>query len=112
EGRLRKEMQQKDEAFQGKLKQREQDLTAQLAAQGEARFMAAQAQWETESEKKLRAAAEPLKLQLTNTERERDEARLAAAETARDVQNLEQKLTEASTYLSAWRNGKQQLVGG
>ena len=111
EGRLRKEMQQKDEAFQAKLKQREQDLSAQLTAQGEARFVAAQAQWETEADKRIRAAVEPLKAQLANTEKERDEAKFAASETARDAANLEQKLNEASSFLTAWRNGKQQLVG-
>ena len=67
-------MQQKEEAAQAKAKQREQDLVAQLTAQAEARQMAAQAQWETESEKKTRAAIEPFKALLARTEKERDEA--------------------------------------
>jgi hypothetical protein len=106
EAHLRKEMQQKDEAAQGKVKQRELDLIAQLTAQAEARQMAAQVQWETESEKRARAAAEPFKALLTRAEKERDEARQAAAEGARHSQDLEKKLTEASSFLNGWRNGK------
>ncbi len=106
EAQLRKEMQQHEEAVQVRATQREQDLVAQLTAQSEARFQAAQSQWETESEKKVRSAAEPYKALLTRAERERDEARQAAAEGARHVQQLEKKLTEASTFLNGWRNGK------
>jgi hypothetical protein len=110
ENRLRKEMQQKDEEAQGKARQREQDLVAQLSAQAEARQMAAQAQWETESEKRMRAAIEPFKVLLANTERERDEARLVASDGARQVEHLEKKLTEASSFLNSWRNGSKALV--
>jgi hypothetical protein len=106
EAHLRKEMQQKDEAAQAKAKQREQDLVAQLTAQAEARQMAAQAQWETESEKKMRAAIEPFKAQLARAEMERDEARNSAIEAARRVQNLEKKFAEASSFLNGLRNGK------
>ena len=110
EAHLRKEMQQKDEAAQALTKQREQDLVAQLSAQAESRQMAAQAQWETESENKIRDAIEPFKALLIRAEKERDEANQAASERARQVQNLEKKLTEASSFLNGWRDGK-QLAG-
>ena len=110
EAQLRKEMQVKDESAQVKAKQREEDLIAQLTAQAEARQMAAQTLWEAEAEKKVRAAVEPIKAQLARTEHERDTARETAAEGARQVSNLEKKLTEASSFLNTWRNGK-NLVG-
>jgi hypothetical protein len=106
ENNLRKEMQEKAEAAQAKAKQREQDLVTQLTAQAEVRHMAAQALWEREAEKKSRAMMEPFKAQLARTEKERDDARQLASESARHVQNLEQKLTEASSFLNTWRNGK------
>jgi hypothetical protein len=106
EAQLRKEMQQQEESLQSRATQREQDIVAQLTAQSEARFVAAQTQWETEADKKVRAAAEPYKGLLTRAEKERDEARQIAAEGARHVQQLEKKLTEASTFLNGWRNGK------
>jgi len=68
--------------------------------------MAAQAQWQTESEKKTSAAVEPFKILLARAEKERDEAKQSATEATRHVQHLEEKLTEASSFLSAWRNGK------
>jgi hypothetical protein len=110
ESRFRLEAQQKDEAAQAKAKQREQDLAAQLTAQAEARQLAAQAQWDADSEKRARAATEPFMAVLARTEKERDEARQTASESVRQVQNLEKKLTEASTFLNGWRNGK-HLVG-
>jgi hypothetical protein len=110
ETRFALEAQQKDEAAQVKAKQHEQDLVAQLTAQAEARQMAVQAHWEAESEKKTRAAIEPFKSLLARTEKERDEARQTASESVRQVQNLEKKLTEASSFLNGWRNGK-NLVG-
>jgi len=100
EARLRKEMQQKDDAAQAKARQRELDLVAELTAQAEARQMAAQQQWETESEKKTRAATESLKELLARTEKERDTA-------VSQVQGLESKLTEASSFLNGWKNRKQ-----
>ncbi|HEY3854155.1 MAG TPA: hypothetical protein VGO67_07180 [Verrucomicrobiae bacterium] len=106
DSQLRKEMHQQEEAAQTRASQREQDIVAQLTAQSEARFNAAQSQWEAESEKKVRTAAEPYKSLLTRAEKERDEARQVAAEGARHVQQLEKKLTEASTFLNGWRNGK------
>ncbi len=96
---LRKEMLQKDDASRAEAKQREQDLIAQLAAQAEAQKMVAQ-QWEAESEKRTRAAIEPLKDLLARAEKERDAA-------ASQVQNLESKLTEVSSFLNGWKNGKQ-----
>lgn len=106
EAALRQEMQQKDEAAQAKARQREQDLVAQLTAQAEVRLMATQALWEREAEKKARASLESYKSQLARTEKERDDAKQAATEGARQVQTLEKKLTEASTFLSGWRNGR------
>jgi hypothetical protein len=72
--------------------------------------MAAQAQWETESANKIRDAIEPFKALLIRAEKERDEANQAASERARQVQNLEKKLMEASSFLNGWRDGK-QLAG-
>ena len=110
EAQLRKEIQQKDEAAQAMAKKLEQDLVAELSAEAEARQMAAKVEWETEFQTKTRAAIEPLKVQLARTERERDEAAQAAFEHARQVQTLEKKLTEASSFLNSWRNGK-HVVG-
>jgi len=100
-------MQQRDEAAQANARQREQDLTTQLSAQAEAHQMAAQAQWEAESEKKTRAAIEPFKALLTRTEKERDEAKQFASESIHHAQSLEKKLTEVSSFLNGWKNGKQ-----
>jgi hypothetical protein len=111
ETQLRKEMQQKDEAAQIRLKQREQELETQFTAQAEARQAAAQALWETETDKKIRLAVEPIKAQLARAEEERDEAMQAYSEGARHVQNLEKKLTEASTFLNGWKNGKHLVTG-
>jgi hypothetical protein len=99
-------MQQQDEATQAKAGQREQELIAQLTAQAEARQMAAQSQWEAQSENRIRAAMEPLKAQLARAEKERDEARQSAFESARQAQNLEKQLNEASSFLNGWRTGK------
>lgn len=123
ETRLAQEALQKEEAFLTKSRQRDQqwqtkldaawaelqvqtDQVAQLTSQAAARQMAAQAQWEAESEKRTRAAIEPLKAQLARTEKERDEAKAAASEAARQVQSLEQQLTEATSFLTGRRNGK------
>ncbi len=106
ETHIRKEMQQKHDAAQSMAKQREQDLVAQLSAQAEARQMAAQTQWEMESENKMRAAIEPFKVLLVRTEKERDEANQSASDSARHMQNLEKKLTEASSFLNGWKNAK------
>src|SRR5262249_14860044 len=109
ETRLRKEIQQKEEEAHAAAEQREQELTALLTAQAEARHNAAQAQWDAEAESRTRAAIEPIKALLARTEKERDDARQSASETGRHVQNLEKKLTEASSFLNGWRNGKNVL---
>ena len=110
EAQLRKEMQQKDEAAQVRARQREQELENQLAAQA-SRQLAAQAQADAEMEKKVRAAIEPLKVQLARAEEERDEAIRTSSEGARQLQHLEKQLTEASTFLNGWKNGKHLVVG-
>lgn len=110
EARYRAELQQKDEVAMANAEQREQELIAQLNAQTEARLSAAQGQWEAEADKKTRAATEPLRALLARTEKERDEAKQSAFETERQVQSLEKKLTEASTFLNGWRNGKSMVA--
>jgi len=79
ETNLRKEMQAKLEAAQAGAKQREQDLVTQLAAKTEAQKI---------------------------TEQERDEARKIAFEVAREAQDLKDKLQEASSLLTGWKNVK------
>ncbi len=106
ETRMDLEAKQKEEAAHAKFKQREQDLVGQLTAQMEARHTAAHAQWVSETEMKTRSAIEPFKSLLARTEKERDEAIQAATEGAHQVQNLEKKLNEASSFLNGWRNGK------
>jgi hypothetical protein len=106
EANLRREMQQKQEAAAALARQREQDLVDQLNAEAEARHLAAKVEWETQFQTKTRAVIEPIKSQLVRTEKERDEAAQAALDHARQVENLEKKLTEASTFLTGWRNGK------
>ncbi|HWW03257.1 MAG TPA: hypothetical protein VNZ64_26380 [Candidatus Acidoferrum sp.] len=109
ETQLRKEIKEKEEEFQGRWKQREQELATQLDAQAEAHLVTARAQWETESEKKARAAAEAFMAELGHLEKERDEAKQTAADSVRQLQNLEKKLTEASSFLSGWKNGKRPV---
>lgn len=100
------EMRLKEETAQARIRQREHEVVAQLTAQAEARQIAARSQWEAEAEKKTRAAIEPFKLQISRVEKEREQAQQAAADAARQVQSLEIQLTEASSFLNAWRNGK------
>jgi chromosome segregation ATPase len=79
-------------------------LVAQLTAQVEAHQTAAQ-----ERQKELEtisATIEPLKAQLVCAEKKRDEATQSASENVRQVQDLEEKLIEASSLLSGWNNGK------
>jgi len=47
---------------------------------------------------------EPYKQKLARAENERDEAKLASAESARQVQSLEKKLQEATSFLNDWKN--------
>jgi len=112
ETHLRREMQQKEEAAQAKFKQREQEVTAELTAQAESLMLATEDQWKKESEKKARAAIEPFKAQLARTEQERDEARKAAYAALSQVQDMEKKLTEASSFLTGWKNGKNLVPAG
>jgi hypothetical protein len=106
ESQLRKEIKEKDESSLARLKKRELELTAQLNAQAETRLADARLQWDAESEKRVRAAIEPFVAKLERTEKERDEARDAADQSARHVQDIEKKLAEASSFLSGWRNGR------
>jgi len=97
EARLSQEAQQMEEAFLTKSRQRDEQWQAKL--ENAVAELQAQA-----------VAIEPLKAQLERTERERDEAKQIASESARQAQSMEKKLTEASTFLNGWRNGK-KLVG-
>ncbi|MBP9901792.1 MAG: hypothetical protein IT579_22495 [Verrucomicrobia subdivision 3 bacterium] len=108
EAQLRQEMQQKEETVQTKAKLREQELLVQLTAQAEAHQLAAR-QWETELET-MRSHLEPFSALLARTEKERDEARQAASEGARQVQELEKKLMGASSLLTGWKNGKSSVT--
>jgi hypothetical protein len=110
ETRFRREMQQKDDGAQAQARQREQTLVAELTAQAEARQIAAEEQWQKESEKKVSAAISPFKALLARTEKERDEAKQSASVALSQVRVLEKKLTEASSFLTDWGNGD-HLVG-
>ncbi len=103
EVQLRQEMQQKEEVVLAKAKQREQELLAQLSAQTESHKQA-QHQWETEFHM-LNRNIEPLNALLKRTEQERDEAKQFATEHFLKVQDMEKKLTEASSVLTGWKNG-------
>lgn len=90
-------------------KQREQDLVARLNAQAEANQLARK-EWEAGMETS-RNGIESLKAVLVRTEKERDEARQAASEIERHVQELKKKTMEASSLLNGWSNGL-HLAGG
>jgi hypothetical protein len=92
------------EAELAEIKQREQELVAQLAEQGEVHRIA-EKQWETELEI-TRGNIEPLKALLARAEKERDEAVKSASESTRQAQDLEKKLTEASSLLTGWKTEK------
>ncbi len=83
EDRLRKELKERLEANHSETRQREQDLVAQLTVQTQAHQKA---------------------------EKARDEAMQSASSFAIQVQDLEKKLTEASSFLAGWKNGK-DVVG-
>ncbi len=101
ETQLRQEMQLKEETLLAESKQREQALAVQLNAQIEA-HQTTEKNWESELGL-MRGNIEAL---LVRTEKERDEARKSASEGVRQVQDMEKKLSEASTLLSGWKNGK------
>ncbi|HZV34955.1 MAG TPA: hypothetical protein VFB72_10315 [Verrucomicrobiae bacterium] len=94
ETQLREEMQQKEMAAQTRTAQREQEAIAQ-----------SRALWEAEAEAKTFQAMESFRALLTRTEMERDEARQGAMEANRRMENLQKKLSEASSFFSSWRNG-------
>jgi hypothetical protein len=96
ETRLAQEAQQKDELFLAKSRQRDEQWQVKLDG------VLAELRTQT-------AAIEPFKAQVARAEQERDEAKHAAAEGYRQVQSLEKKLTEASTFLNGWRNGKKMV---
>jgi hypothetical protein len=75
-----------------------------MTAQAEAHQMAAQER-QTELET-MSATIQPLRAQLVCAEKERDEARQSASEGVCQVQDLEEKLIEASSLLARWNNGK------
>jgi len=104
EGQLRVEMQQKEEALQARAKQREQELLGQLSAQAAAHKQA-QHHWETEFTTQRRNV-DSLNAVLKQTQKERDEAKQFATEHFAKVQDIEKKLSEASSVLSGWKNGK------
>ena len=110
EAQLRQEMQQKEEAAQAKARQREQELLAQLTAQTEAHQLAAQER-KTELET-MRRTIEPFNAILARTEQERDEAKLSAIIALSQVQVLETKLTDASSFLTGLKNGKTLVAAG
>jgi hypothetical protein len=116
EARLRKEMQEKEEAAQAEASLREQELVIRFNAQAEARLIAAEEQWQkrwqTEVEEKVRATSSAFKVQLARTEKERDEANESAAAALGRVQDLEEKLSEASSFLNGWKNGKHLVLTG
>jgi len=87
--RFNQELQQKEDAFLSKSRQREEQWQTKLDA--------AQAELQAKA-----AAIEPFKALVARAESERDEAKQAAA-AARQVQSLEKKLTEASSFLSGWK---------
>jgi len=92
EARLAQEAQEKEEVFAAKSRQRDEQWQVKLDGfQAELR--------------NATAALDPLKAQVTRAEQERDEAKLASAESFRQVQSLEKKLNEVSAFLSGWRNG-------
>ena len=82
--------------------QREQHLVAKLAAQAEAHQIA-EREWATELEL-TRGSIEPIKSLLVRTETERDEARQALADGARQLESVKKKSIEAASLLNGWEN--------
>lgn len=90
ETRFKQELQQKEDDFLSKSRQREEQWQTKLDAA------------QTELQAKA-ASIEPFKALVARAENERDEAKQAAAAAARQVESLEKKLTEASSFLSGWK---------
>lgn len=83
-------------------RQREQQLKTRMEAMVEA-HQAAEKEWAKELTM-TRNSIEPLKVLLARTEKERDEARQAASEGIRQVQDLKKKTLEATSLLKSWEN--------
>jgi hypothetical protein len=90
ETRFNAELQQKEDLFLSKSRQREEQWQTKLDAAV------------AELQAKV-ASIEPYKELVARAEAERDEAKQAAEDAARQVQGLEKKLTEASSFLSGWK---------
>ena len=135
EAKLAFDSQQREEAFKMQLRQREQQLQSQFEArQGEVqsqfeqelRRRSAEAVEAQQREQELitklnshveahqiarteldavRSSSDALKVQLGRAEKERDEAKRAASEVDRQVQELKKKTMEASSLLNGWANG-------
>ncbi len=101
---LRQEAQLKIEATQAKARQREQELLAQITSQTEAHQLVTQ---ELKSEMMtLRGNIESFSARLFRAEQERDEAKESATEHFRRVQDMEEKLSAASSVLTGWKSEK------
>jgi chromosome segregation ATPase len=91
EAKLGRELQEKEQLLQTKSRQLEE-------------------QWQVKydglvAELQLQAASiEPYKQRLARAENERDDAKQSAEESARQVQSLEKKLQEATSFLNDWKN--------
>lgn len=79
--------------------QREEELLAEMAAQAEAHERARN-EWDV-----TRASFDPIRARLVRTEQERDEAKRNSSDVSRKVKSLEQKLTEASSFLNGLKGG-------
>jgi len=91
EARLGHELKEQEQLFLSKSRQQEQQWQVKLDG------VLAELQIQT-------AAIQPSKEMLARTENERDEARQSATDLARQVQTLERKLKEASSFLSGWKD--------
>ncbi len=91
EARLGHELKEQEQLFLSKSRQQEQQWQVKLDG------VLAELQIQT-------AAIQPSKEILARTENERDEARQSATDLARQVQTLERKLKEASSFLSGWKD--------
>jgi hypothetical protein len=112
ETRLRKELDDQKETFEAKARQREEEITEQLTAQAELQRMQQQARWEADTEIRVRTVVEPVKAELARVAKERDEVKQSFIEGTRQVEHLEKKLTEASSFLSGWKNGNGKSHSG
>lgn len=87
ETRLNRELQEKEQLFQAKSRQQEEEWRVKYdGAVAELQLQAAQ--------------IEPYKQRLSRAENEREEAKLSLADSARQVQNLEKKLQEVTSFFN------------